>query len=43
MPWKTPSNCEYPYEIQDKKEKRSGEAGEEVEGSEEVSVEEGSD
>ena len=38
MPWKTPTNCEMPYEIQSKKEKRSGEAGQEVEGSEEVPV-----
>jgi len=36
MPWKT-------NEIQDKKEKRSREAGEEVEGSKEVSVEERGD
>ena len=37
MPWKTND------EIQDKKEKRSREAGEEVEGSKEVSVEERGD
>jgi hypothetical protein len=40
MPWKTPTNCEMPYEIQDQKEKRSRETGKEVEGSEEVSIEE---
>jgi len=38
MPWKTPTNCEVPYEIQDKGKNPPCEAGEEVESPEEVPI-----
>ena len=34
MPWKTPTNCEMPYALQDKRAKRSGKKREEVVGAE---------
>jgi len=43
MPWKTPTNCEFAYEAQTKRTKRSGEEGEEVASSEKASDKSGSD
>jgi len=43
MPWKTPTNCEVPYAIQDKRTKRSGKEGKEVDSAEEAPDENKSD
>ena len=43
MPWKTPTNCEVPYAIQNKGKNSSGKEGEEVAGAEEAPDEAGSD
>jgi hypothetical protein len=43
MPWKTPTNCEFAYEAQDKRTKRSGKKRQEVDRSKEAPDESGSD
>ena len=43
MPWKTPTNCEFPYAVQNKRPKRSGKEGEKVDGAEKAQNEERSD
>ena len=43
MPWKTPTNCEMPYAIQDQGNKRISEEGEEVDGAKEAQDEAESD
>ena len=43
MPWKTPTNCEVPYAVQDKGKECISEEGQEVDGTEEPPNEEESD
>jgi hypothetical protein len=43
MPWKTPTNCEVPYALQDKGAKRSGKKREKVVGAEKAPDESKSD
>ena len=43
MPWKTPTNCEVPYAIQDQRKFRPSKKGKEVEGVEKAPDKEGSD
>ena len=43
MPWKTPTNCEFPYAVQNKRPKRSGKEGEKVDCAEKAHNESKSD
>ena len=43
MPWKTPTNCEFPYAVQNKRTKRSGKKRQKVDGAEKAQNQEGSD
>jgi hypothetical protein len=43
MPWKTPTNCEVPYALQNKRPKRSGKKRQKVDGAEKAHDESKSD